>query len=474
MKLTSLRLTNFRSFERLDIDFDERMTVIAGVNGVGKSTILQAIAMGYSHTLPEFTVSREKPLQLLNTDIHHGKSSCIIEMESGGLSSASLVTFLARESLSPYEKKSLEDRRSTMKKELLLLEKGSTVYKDLKNDMTWIDKRVEGNVEKRLNWLFTDTHESEARLKRYLKSSPNQPLVVHYSTNRLLSRLPPTLQGAQPFTQAVAFSKSLTQLEISLNEFAKWHRALNSYRVIRRDNRYGEVVLRLLQDAITGLIPQIKEFWFHEENPPRYSVVKDAMINEQLDRQQPRKELFLEQLSDGERGLIALVFDLTRRLAIANPNSDNPIAEGEALVLIDEVELHLHPSWQRKVLRSLLNIFKSCQFVVTTHSPQIIGQIEPERLRLLYTDEQGKVALTPVSQSFGMDSSWVLQNIMGVPARDYETEQRLSTIYQAIDNDNLEEAREFAYRLRSEIGDFPDLQEAIALLDRFSLLGDEE
>lgn len=59
---------------------------------------------------------------------------------------------------------------------------------------------------------------------------------------------------------------------------------------------------------------------------------------------------------------------------------------------------------------------------------------------------------------------------MGVPARDYETEQRLSAIYQAIDEDKLEEARTLAEQLRADIGDFPDLQEALALLDRFTLL----
>jgi predicted ATP-binding protein involved in virulence len=180
---------------------------------------------------------------------------------------------------------------------------------------------------------------------------------------------------------------------------------------------------------------------------------------------------FLEQLSDGERGLLALVFDLTRRLAIANPESDNPIAEGVALVLIDEIELHLHPKWQRQVVRKLQEVFKNCQFVITTHSPQIIGQIKAEKLRLLSHDESGKVVLNSVAQTFGMDSSWVLQNIMGVPSRDYETEQKLSKVYDEIDAGDYKTARIQAEKLRSEIGDFPDLQEALALLDRFEMLG---
>jgi predicted ATP-binding protein involved in virulence len=464
MKLKSLGLTNFRGFDRLDIDFDDRMTVIAGVNGVGKSTILQAIATAYSHTLPEFTVSREKPLPILNTDIQQGKSSCIIEMESAGLSAATLITFLSKESLDHNEKLSLEHKQSLMKKELPPLEKGSPDYKNLKNEITWIDKRLEGNFERRLNWLFTDTHESEAQLKRHLKSSPNQPLVVYYSTYRLLSRLPPKLQGELPFKQAAAFAKSLTQLEISLNEFAKWHRAMNSFRVIRRNSQHGPRILKLLQEAISGLIPQIKEFWFHEENPPRYSVMKDATLAEQVNDKKTGKELFLEQLSDGERGLIALVFDLTRRLAIANPNSENPIAEGEALVLIDEVELHLHPKWQRDVLRRLRHTFKGCQFVVTTHSPLVLGEVEARCVRFLeYQD--GKVVVTIPTEAYGMDANRILQELMETPVRNKKMETELRSLFELIDKEDFDQAREKITALEQQLGESePELTRAYSLI----------
>ena len=464
MKLKSLGLTNFRGFDRLDIDFDECMTVIAGVNGVGKSTILQAIAIAYSHSLPEFTVSREKPLPVLDTDIQQAKSTCIIEMESGGLGAASLITFLSKESLDRNEKLSLEHKQSLMKKDLPLLEKGSPDYKSLKNEITWIDKRLEGNFEKRFNWLFTDTHESEARLKRHLKSSPTQPLVVYYSTNRLLSRLPPKLQGAQPYKQAVAFAKSLTQLEISLNEFAKWHRAMGATRVIRRDSEHGEKILKLLQEAITGLIPQIKELFFQGQNPPRYSVMKDATIDEQVNGGKAGKELFLEQLSDGERGLIALVFDLTRRLAIANPNLENPIAEGEALVLIDEVELHLHPKWQRDVLSRLQDTFKNCQFVVTTHSPQVLGEVEAKCVRFLeYLD--GKVSVTIPTEAYGIDSNRILQEFMGSQVRNRQVEGELKTLFELIDREEFDDARIALAALERRLGeDEPELTRASSLI----------
>lgn len=464
MKLRSLGLTNFRGFERLDLDFDDRLTVIAGVNGVGKSTILQAIAIAYSHSLQEFTASREKPLPILDADIQQGKSNCIVEMESYDVEGTSLITFLSKESLDKSEKLALGKKQSKMKKDLRLLEKGSPDYKNLKNEITWIDKRLEGNFEKRLNWLLTNVNEEETRLKRRLKSSPTQALAVYYSTHRLLSRLPPKLQGTQPFKQAAAFSKSLTQLDISLSDFAKWHRAMGSTRAIQRDSEHGSRILKLLQEAISGLMPQIREFWFHEESPPRYSVMKDATIDEHFNGKETGKQLFLEQLSDGERGLIALVFDLTRRLAIANPNIENPIANGEALVLIDEIELHLHPKWQRDVLSRLLDTFKACQFVVTTHSPLVLGETSARCVRFLeFLD--GKVSVTVPTEAYGIDANRILQEFMGAPVRNRQVDSELKTLFELIDQERFEEARSAIAMLERKLGeDEPELTRASSLI----------
>lgn len=464
MKLKSLGLTNFRGFDRLDIDFDEQLTVIAGMNGVGKSTILQAIAIAYSHSLPVFTVSREKPLPITDADIQQGKSTCIIEMETNGLGAASLISFLSKESLDEGEKLALGHKQFQMKKGLALLEKGSPDYKNVKNEITWIGKRLEGNFEKRLNWLFADTHETEARLKRYLKNCPTQPLVVYYSTHRLLSRLPPKLQDELPFKQAAAFSKSLTQLEISLNDFAKWHRAMLSSRVVRRDSQHGSRILMLLQGVISGLIPEIRGFWFHVENPPRYSVMKGSTIGEQVKDKKPGKQLFLEQLSDGERGLIALVFDLTRRLAIANPDSEDPIAEGVALVLIDEIELHLHPKWQRDVLQRLRETFKACQFVVTTHSPLVLGEVPARCVRFLeYVD--GKVGVTVPTEAYGMDTNRILQELMGAPVRNRQVDGDLKTLFELIDQEHFKAAWSAIAALECKLGEGePELTRASSLI----------
>lgn len=458
MKLKKLTLANFRGFEQIDLDFADDVTVIAGVNGVGKSGVLKALTTSMSLALPKFTVSRESPLGLSDTDVQSGKPGLSISTTLA-LDSAIVIIDLTRTApLEADKAETLIKRRDELRFATRETKKGSKEEQDINDEIQLIEIQLDQASDiAAVRILPNDSATEIDELVTTLKGEAKQPLAVFYTTSRFLSRLPPTLPKTKKIDAASAYDKSLNQLEVSLNDFANWYRVVVAEAAATDRDR----LFLQLEQAIKTFLPDVSNLKLHEGRPPRFSVVKSGQL------------LFLEQLSDGERGLLALVFDLTRRLAIANPESDNPIAEGVALVLIDEIELHLHPSWQRKVLRLLQSTFTGCQFIVSTHSPQVIGQVRPEKLRLLHHSEAGRIAMADASQSFGMDSSWILQNIMGVPARDYDTEQRLSAIYLAIDEDNLEEARGLAEQLRTDIGDFPDLQEALALLDRFDLLRSE-
>ncbi|OBU50250.1 AAA family ATPase [Stenotrophomonas maltophilia] len=455
MKLRKLTLANYRGFDQLDLNFADDVTVIAGVNGVGKSGVLKALTSALSLGLPKFTVSRESPLGLSDTDVQSGKPGLSMSVTLD-LDAAKITTDLTHAApLAADKVETLTKRRDDLRFATRETRKGSKEEQDINDEIRLIEIQLDHASDISAVRILPDDAATDVdELVAVLKEGRQQPLAVFYTTSRFLSRLPPALPKTRKLDAATAYDKALNQLEVSLNDFSNWYRVVTS----DFDAATKERLFQQLEQAIKTFLPEVRDLALHDVRPPRFSVTKSGQT------------LFLEQLSDGERGLLALVFDLTRRLAIANPDSDNPITEGEALVLIDEIELHLHPSWQRRVLRLLQSTFTRCQFVVSTHSPQVIGQVKPEKLRLLHHDESGKVVVANASQSFGMDSSWILQNIMGVPARDYETEQRLSAIYQAIDEDKLEEARTLAEQLRADIGDFPDLQEALALLDRFTLL----
>lgn len=458
MNLQNLTLANFRGFDQIDLDFADDVTVIAGVNGVGKSGLLKALSIAMSLALPKFSASRESPLGLNDSDVKFGKPSLSAAVTLRLDSATAMVDLSRAAPLGTEKAEALIKRRDELRFATRETRRGSKEEDDINDEIRRIELQLDQASDIATVRVLPDGDATAGdELIATMKGGRNHPIAVFYSTSRFLSRLPPALPKTKRTDAQTAYDKALNQLEVSLNDFANWYRVVEASAESATKAR----LFQQLEQAITTFLPEVGDLKLHDSRPPRFSVTKSDQL------------LFLEQLSDGERGLLALVFDLTRRLAIANPGSDNPIADGVALVLIDEIELHLHPKWQRRVLRLLKQTFASCQFVVSTHSPQVIGQVRPDCLRLLHHDNSGKVAIAGAAQSFGMDSSWVLQNIMGVPARDYETEQRLSAIYQAIDDEELDNARELAERLRADIGDFPDLQEAIALLDRFALLSAE-
>ena len=119
----------------------------------------------------------------------------------------------------------------------------------------------------------------------------------------------------------------------------------------------------------------------------------------------------VDQLSDGEKCLIAMIGDLARRLAIANPELTNPL-DGQAIILIDEIDLHLHPKWQRTVVPKLLDVFSGCQFILSTHSPHVITHVKPENLFLLNQTETGTEVIQP-TESYGKNVDRVLEDLMG-------------------------------------------------------------
>jgi len=136
--------------------------------------------------------------------------------------------------------------------------------------------------------------------------------------------------------------------------------------------------LETVRTALTRFMPEFSNLTVRR-NPLRMEVDKDGA------------RLTVNQLSDGEKCLMAMIGDLARRMAIANPMVDNPL-EGDGIVLIDEIDLHLHPRWQRMVIPKLREVFPNCQFLISTHSPHIITNVNPENLFLLEMTDEGLVS----------------------------------------------------------------------------------
>ncbi|MEM6614657.1 MAG: AAA family ATPase, partial [Cyanobacteria bacterium P01_C01_bin.72] len=181
------------------------------------------------------------------------------------------------------------------------------------------------------------------------------------------------------------------------------------------------------------------------------------------------QKLVVNQLSDGEKGLLAMVGDLARRLAMVN-SSEKDALKGEAIVLIDQIELHLHPKWQREIISALKRTFPNCQFIITTHSTQVVSNIKPENIYILETTQEGVIARHPQS-SFGRDSNSILEDVMGVSERPLEIKQDLLNLFQIIEEGNLEAAQKLRQEIADKIGsDEPELIKAATSIKRKEIL----
>ena len=169
----------------------------------------------------------------------------------------------------------------------------------------------------------------------------------------------------------------------------------------------------------------------------------------------------VRRMSDGERGILALVLDLTRRLVMANPELSEPISEAGAVVLIDEIDLHLHPTWQRSVVHKLTETFPRCQFIATTHSPQVIGEVPHNCIHIMADSD-----VYPPPYSFGVDSSRVLEEIMDTASRTSSVAKLLREISEALDAHRYASIRPALAQLVERLGeDDPEVTRIRTLLD---------
>lgn len=157
------------------------------------------------------------------------------------------------------------------------------------------------------------------------------------------------------------------------------------------------------------------------------------------------KTLNVEQLSQGEKSLMALVGDIARRLAIMNPALDNPL-HGQGVVLVDEIDLHLHPRWQRRLVHQLTETFPNCQFILTTHSPLVISDTKDV---LCYVLDDGE--LEERNGLYGLDANQVLLSVMDTDVRNSEVQARLDRLVELLQDKKLTAAKTLFKELSAEL-----------------------
>lgn len=234
-------------------------------------------------------------------------------------------------------------------------------------------------------------------------------------------------------------------------------------RVQEQQNQVSKSWALKAQEMLNNIIPSFMDGFSDlkvELNPYLHiSIIKNG------------NKLNILQLSQGEKSLIALVFDISRRMMILNPHLDDPF-KAHGIILIDELELHLHPKWQRNVLNSLNSIFPNCQFIISTHSPQVISEVKNDNILILERNNRGKLSYFSPKQSYGLTSNQILNELMDSEDikldRAPEIQERIDHIFKLIADHNLEDAKAEIEELEHDInGEIPELVSAKFDIDMF-------
>ncbi len=399
VRVVSLNLKDFRGFSSIELALDRPLTVIVGVNGAGKSSLLDALAIALGRVVEQAKGRPVKTDAMLSAAIRRGRDGVALRVEVRYQGKLCAVEATAAAQGNGHDASA-------------------------------------GNF---LNWMGPPSGLPIAA----------EYLTMYFPANRAAS---PDLRtrwketgpadqglGAMPekTVPADAFEGALGEGALGFHDLFRWFREREDYenaeKVQRASLAWSDPQLDAVRAAVTSLLPGFTRL-----------RVDRTVLRMTVDK--AGEPFALDQLSDGERTLLAMVADIARRLAIANPGVDDVLG-CETVVLIDEIELHLHPSWQRTVLAALRRTFPRCQFVVTTHSPQVLSEVANDAVVLL----KDFACFDPPAPTEGRDSNAILWEVLGVPARPAAVVAELDAVRDLLDADRVEEARVLLDRLAEKL-----------------------
>ncbi len=432
MEVKRVILNNIGPFETLEIPLaptehnPSNVTVFIGNNGAGKTSVLKALETslswftarlltekGSGTPLPEEAILNTATAAAINIEICDSLKS--LDNPSGSEVDSQFIWTLA---------KTRKGRKSQ--------------YVSHLNDST----RLANDYREAL------THDEQTSL----------PLIVFYPVERTVLDIPLKIRTKHTFLQLDGYDNALKR-GVDFRRFFEWFREREDSE---NESGFSEDVLSQLRSRFEGnqeVWPLLSEFNASAKDR-QLTAVRTAIrqfmphMDNLRVRRKPRLHMAIDkngetldvaQLSQGEKSLMALVGDIARRLAMLNPSLTNPLL-GDGIVLIDEVDLHLHPSWQRSLCDRLTETFPCCQFVLTTHSPLVISDCKHV---LVYTLTNGELEELP--SQYGQDANTVLLDAMDTPIRNEKVDTELNDLLDAIQDSSLVQAHQLLAELTAEL-----------------------
>ena len=407
MKLHSLDLKNFRCFAQLRVEFHPQLTVLVANNGQGKTAILDALRIGLWPFVSGFDLA--KP----NTSLATANGINIEDvrvLRNNHLMARQLpteITLQRKVGQGFHRLQSILPPYAIWKRYRDSEQAGSHTKED------------DGSRQLKKSAMF-----QQQQIRDLSKFVVALPVFGYYGTGRLWSekRLTKAKRNNKEIvdanTRTFAYMDCLDPSS-SYKQFEEWFISafikMREDQIRRLEAGHSQVTANpLVENPITVIQQAVNELlastgWRNISYSETHE--KSLVMHHDL-----RGTLKVDQLSDGIKNMVAMVADIAYRCALLNPHLGAEAAlRSYGLVMIDEVDMHLHPQWQQTVMAGLLSAFPKIQFIVTTHSPQVLSTVERENIRLLELDSNGiGTASIPIADSYGEPSHDVLQAIMQV------------------------------------------------------------
>lgn len=422
MDIQRFRISNLGHFQNLEADLapsplsSGNVTVFIGNNGAGKTSVLMALATSLSWFVARLRSEKGSGNPIPEDTILNGKASASID-------------------ISVFDEQGQSGNPDA--------DSSDHIYQ-------WMLTKTAKGKKASASSNLQDATRLADHYRRNLTAQENisLPLVAFYPVERVVLDIPLKIRSKHSFLQLDGYDNSLNQ-GVDFRRFFEWFREREDSEneaglpdeildMLIKNAKEGSEIWDMLQDmkvspkdrqltavrtAITSFMPDFSNLRVRRKPRLHMSIDKEG------------RTLNVSQLSQGEKSLIALVGDIARRLAMMNPDMDNPL-QGDGIVLIDEVDMHLHPSWQRRIIQQLTNTFPNCQFVLTTHSPLVISECKDA---LIYSLSDGEITMIP--SQYGQDANTVLLDVMDTHVRNAVIAEQLNNALDSIQYGELDKAR---------------------------------
>jgi predicted ATP-binding protein involved in virulence len=428
-RLDKLELENFRCFSKIEIDLHDKLTVIVALNGGGKTTVLDAACFGWRFFLQGIELEQITKV-IRDADIRKTRSQdgAMVAMKPVSLSGNNFIAGVSAN---------------------WNVDKGQTSAKNTSS------RAAEGMREAGRALRIATQDYAERRTS----SPPTLPAIGYYGTGRLWAAQKITAgrrknvkadnSPTSGYDQCLSPSSHFAIFEVW---FERYSREAQQERITDKGSPHRPAdKLKAVVNAVNALL-----------NPVGWHSLAFDFTDETIVAEHPvYGRLPVSTLSDGIRVIIGLVGDIAHRCVRLNPHFGTEAAKlTPGVMMIDEVDMHLHPEWQQLILAALQDAFPLIQFIVTTHSPQVSSTVPSDCIRIL---KDGAVYSAPAGTE-GAEAQRILETVFQVKARpDTEHARALNEYLRLIDERKWESAR--ALELRKQLdqwsqGNEPRLLEA--------------